>query len=280
MGLLSFALDVGGDEFRPVYTVAGFGSSEKDWQSFSEMWTERLGREGITYFRAVEAAHFRGQFKPFHDRPDRESWRRRLFEDLMDILKRHVYRKFGCSIINDAFKRMNESLTDEFSLSAYSLAGRTTEKKIREWIISDWTKTTPIVIVFESGDQGIGKLQKRLLEDGCFPPTFRPKKDTPQKDGTIEYGYIPLQAADWLAYELSIVVRQIDSGEVREIAQMRWPMQEFHHILGEPGLYATEDIVELEKGLETTQEILQWEKSAGLDQLALKRRLRIRALLD
>jgi hypothetical protein len=272
LGMLSFALDVGGDESRPVYTVAGFGSSEQDWRSFSELWSERLRQEGITYFRAVEAAHFREQFQPFHDRPDREVWRKRLFEDLMDILKRHVYRKFGCSIINDALKKMDDDVTEEFSLSAYSLAGRTTEKTIRQWILSEWTKTTPVVIVFEAGDKGIGKLQKRLTEDGCFPPTFRPKKDTPGKDGIIEYGYVPLQAADWLAYELSIAVRQIDAGEVEEIAQLRWPMQQFHSTLGEPGVYGTENIKELEMNLKTTQEILKWEKSAGLDHLRAKRR--------
>jgi len=270
--MLSFALDVGSDESRPVYTVAGFGSSEKDWRSFSELWTERLGREGITYFRAVEAAHFRKQFQPFHNRPDREVWRKRLFEDLMDILKRHVYRQFGCSIINSALNTMSEQLADEFSLSALSLAGRTTEKHIRQWIIAEWTPTTPVVIVFESGDQGIGKLQKRLAEDGSFPPTFRPKKDTLREDGTMEYGYVPLQAADWLAYELSIAIKQIDAGEIQEIAQLRWPMQEFSRIQGNPGVYATDNIQELEISLGTIQKINEWEKATGLDRLRAKRR--------
>jgi len=272
MVMLSFALDVSGDESRPVYTVAGFGSGEKDWKSFSELWTARLGREGINYFRAAEAAHFRGQFKLFHDRPDREMWRQQLFADLMGILRRNVYRQFGCSIINSALNNMSEQLAEEFSLSALSLAGRTTEKHIRQWIIAEWTPTTPVVIVFEAGDQGIGKLQKRLAEDGSFPATFRPKKDTLRNDGTMEYGYVPLQAADWLAYELSIAIKQIEAGQIQEIAQLRWPMQEFFHIHGNPGVYATDNIQELETSLGTVKKINEWEKATGLDQLRAKRR--------
>jgi hypothetical protein len=272
--MLSFALDASGDDSRPVFTVAGFGSSEKDWQDFSELWTERLKQEGIAFFRAVDAAHFRGQFEPFHDRVDRRAWREKLFSDLMDILKRHVYRKFGCSIINSAFKNLSPELAENFALSAYSLSGRTTEKHIRKWIKDEWTNTTPVVIVFEAGDLGIGTLQRRLLEDGSFPPTFRPKKDTVREDGGIEYGYVPLQAGDWLAYELSIAVRDIADGKVQEISQLRWPMQEFHHIHGEPGLYDADNITELEKSLTTIQEINQWEKTAGLDRLAIRRKLK------
>jgi hypothetical protein len=266
LGLLSFALDAGGDTATPVFTVAGFCSGEEDWQRFSELWSERLCRERIAYFRAAEAAHFRGQFQPFHDRTDRNEWRNALFSDLMDILKGHVYRKFGCSIVNPAFKTLDEQLAEEFSLNAYSLAGRTTDKHIREWIIAEWTRSTPIAIVFESGDQGIGKLQKRLTEDGCFPPQFRPKKDTIRKDGTIEHGYIPLQAADWLAYESCLAVQQVEGGKINEIADLRWPMREFVRIPGEPGVFTTENIRELEKSLNLIRSINEWEKHSGVAQ--------------
>jgi len=216
------------------------------------LWSQRLEREGILFFRAVDAAHFRGQFERFRDMPDRVAWRNQLFADLMDILKRNVYRKFGCSIVNSAFKDMDPKLAKEFSLNAYSLAGRTTEKHIRQWIASDWTRTTPISIVFESGDQGVGKLQKRLAEDGCFPPNFMPKKSTVGENGT-QLGYIPLQAADWLAYETSIAIRLVESGEAHEVAQLRWPIQQFHRIPGETGVYAAANIQELEKNLDSIQ---------------------------
>jgi hypothetical protein len=115
-------------------------------------------------------------------------------------------------------------------------------------------------------------LQKRLTEDGGFPPQFRPKKDTVRKDGTIEYGYVPLQAADWLAYESCIAVQQVANDEVKEIADLRWPMQEFVRILGEPSVYTSDNIQELEKSLNIVKKIDEWEKAAGLDQLRAKRR--------
>jgi hypothetical protein len=199
----------------------------------------------------VEAAHFRGQFEPFRNRADKIEWRKKLSGDLMEILKKNVYRKFGCSVINHALNNFDPKIAEEFSLNAFSLAGRTTEKRIREWIIKEWSKTTPVAIIFEAGDQGKGKLQTRLSEDGCFPATFMPKKDTVLEDGTVQRGYIPLQAADWLAYESSIAVRQMEDGADYETTQLRWPMREFMDIPGELGTYTPDDIRELERNLTT-----------------------------
>jgi hypothetical protein len=269
--MLSFALDAGGDARTPVLTVAGFGSSEKDWDVFSDLWSKRLDREGIAFFRAVDASHFRGQFEPFHDRPDRKEWREQLFADLMEILQSNVYRKFGCSIFNPELNKMNAAIAEEFSLEAYSLAGRTTEKHIREWVAEEWSRSTLVAIIFETGDKGKGKLQKRMTEDGCFPPNFRPKKDTVKEDGTIEKGYVPLQAGDWLAYEHSIAVKQVESGEVTEPSQLRWPMQQFLSIPGNVSAYTAENLKEMEKNINLVQRINEWEKLSGLDQLRAKR---------
>jgi len=272
MGMLSFPLDAGGDESTFALTVAGFGAGEKEWGDFTRLWTERLGKEDIAFFRAVDAAQWRGQFERFREVPNKDIWRKSLFSDLMEILKRHVYRKFGCTVVNRNLSKMDERLREQFLLTAFTLAGRTTEKQIREWIKSDWTPTTPVVIVMESGDHGKGKLQERLEKDGCFPFAFQPKKDTTNKRGVMEYGFVPLQAADWLAYELSLSVRQFEEGTVQEIAGMRWPMQQFHRILGEPGTYEVEDLREMERKLRSVREIDLWERRAGLDKLRDQRR--------
>jgi hypothetical protein len=260
--MLSFAVDASGDESTRILSVAGFGSSEQDWREFSRLWTARLEKDGLPYFRAVDAAHFRGPFAHWHDKPDRDKLRELLFGDLMSILKSHVYRKFGCSIINSEFKSMSEELRGEFALTAYSVAGRTVEKKVREWINAEWTTHTPVAIVFEDGDKGKGKLIQRLHDDGCFLPTFRPKKDTRFDDGTVVHGYTPLQAADWLAYELSLSVQWMEDDKAHQLSDFRWPMQEFVSIPGPLGTYTASDINGLEKGLALAREIKWREQSA------------------
>lgn len=255
--MLTAAFDAGGTEDTPFLTVAGFVSSVKDWDDFRDAWKERLGREGIEYFRAAEAAHFRKQFQPWHDKPDREQWRQNLFADLMRIVKSHVFRKFGCTIINRHFETMSEDLRKWSLLRAYSVAGRTCDKQVRDWIAAERIKS-PVELVFESGDEGRKELQFRLAADSGVIPIFRPKKDTVRPDGTVEPGFVPLQPADWLAYELNALARDAEENKNLAMEDLRWPLQEFNRIHGEPGVYTEEDTNRLEQMLSLSKKIDEW----------------------
>ena len=262
--MLSFAFDAGGDDATPVLTVGGFASSVKDWDDFSLQWKTRLAQDKIDFFRAVDAAHFRGPFQHWHGLPNRDDLRNRLFQDLMEIIKRNVYRKFGCTIVNSAFRHMDKALAEEYAMTAYSVAGRRCELTAREWVIDEWKGTEIVELVFEDGDAGKGKLIKRLEDDGCFSPTFKPKKDT-MRNGVLQYGFIPLQAGDWLAYELSLAVAQFESGKrPAAISELRWPMQEFLRIHGNTGVVVAENIEELERKVRLSKELDTWWSSLNL----------------
>lgn len=252
--MLTAAFDAGGDEARPILTVAGFVSSAKDWDEFSRLWKERLAVEGIEYFRAVEAAHFRKQFQPWHDNPNKEAWRKQLFSDLMDILIRRVYRKFGCTIINNNFHLLSEENKSYYHFGAYSVAGRTCDKQVREWASENQIRS-PIELVFEAGDEGQVELQARILVDTGRAPIFRPKKDTVREDGGIDYGFVPLQAADWLAYELSNATEKHEGGRLGEF---RWPLQQFERIHGEPTTYTEKDMEQMDVNLKLNRKITEW----------------------
>ena len=160
--MLIFALDAAGDHKTPILTVAGFASSACDWQMFSEQWISRLKQDDIEFFHAVDLAAFRGPFQHWRNRTDRAKLQQSLSADLMAILKRHVYTRVACTIVNKQFEHMDENLREAFSLCAYSLAGRTCEKHAREWVFRDNMpgKGAPVEIVFEAGDKGKGNLQK------------------------------------------------------------------------------------------------------------------------
>lgn len=260
--MLTFAFDAGGDDGTDYMTVAGFASSQKDWDEFSQKWKSRLENDGIDFFRAVDAASFRGPFKHWRDLPNRERLRRALFADLMELIKSYAYRKFACTIINEDFQSTNSAMRKEFALGAYSVAARTCEKYARHWVVNDW-KMCPemgIALVFEAGDQGQGELQERLRKDqGQLPANFRPKKDTRREDDSIEYGFVPLQAADWLAWELNKATRDFYGKGIESESQLRWPMQQF---LGRPdgfmGIYTPENLKEMDNRIALESEIVSW----------------------
>jgi hypothetical protein len=277
MGMLTAAFDASGDSGTPVLTVAGFISSEDDWRDFSEQWTKRLKEDGIEFFRAVNLTNFSGPFKHWHDKPksEQEKLRRALCSDLMDILKRHVYRKFGCTVVNDAFEKMDMTTQQNFRLCAYSVAGRTCEKHVRQWLLRDWLKSeTPVRIVFEDGDIGKGKLQYHLSQEGQIHASFGLKKDTAMEDGRVEYGYVPLQAADWYSYELSLAVRQAFDGKIADFYDFRWPMQQFESLVGAPGIYLEEDIQKMESRFKELDDISALEGQNGLHELAKSGKLK------
>lgn len=189
----------------------------------------------------------------------------------MDILKSHVYSRFGCVVINKSFDEMSETLRDELRLSAFTLAALTCEKDFRRYLLSEWKGTNPnmpVRIVFEHGDEGFGDLEAWINSaTGTIPPARAFKKDTILPSGEKVYGFIPLQAADWLAYELGLSVRQIENGRLKEMSNLRWPMREFTAIKGDAGTYYARDIKEVERKLNILRNIPDWEKQSDIIKL-------------
>jgi hypothetical protein len=268
MAALTAVFDASGDGKTSTLTVAGFLSSEADWRSFSQQWSERIAKDGIEFFRAVDAASFKGPFKHWEDREDKEALRQSLFGDLMEILKRHVYHRFGCVVINKSFEGMSETLRDELRLSAFTLAALTCEKNVRRYILDEWRGSNPqmpVRLVFEDGDEGYGDFSDWLKSStGTIPSVRAYKKDAVLDDGIKVYGFVPLQASDWLAYELGLSVRRMEIGRVTKFSELRWPMREFTHILGDAGTYYAHDIKEVEKKLNILRTVPNWENETDL----------------
>jgi hypothetical protein len=56
------------DTGPPIMVVAGFISSEKVWSDFENEWNRMLKHFGVSYFRMVEFAHFKGPYKGWEKR--------------------------------------------------------------------------------------------------------------------------------------------------------------------------------------------------------------------
>jgi hypothetical protein len=94
------AFDAGGSEYdQPILVVAGFVSSAMDWDEFAVLWKKRLAEDNLTYFHALDFAHSRKEFSGWKEQEPR---RRKLLSDLIELIKRHAYRKFGSIVVNAA----------------------------------------------------------------------------------------------------------------------------------------------------------------------------------
>lgn len=259
MGMFTTAFDAAGHESdQLILAVCGFVSSANHWISFSEKWKERLARDRITYFHAVEFAHSVKQFEGWREQKAR---REALSADLMTLVKSHAYRKLGIVVTNKTFKDIVSAETkEEWHLNAYSLAGRTCAKQVGEWAKTERI-TSPIEYVFVEGDVGADKLSKRMIEDGNPAPHFRPKKDRVTPRGVLVPAFIPLQAADFLAYEVFLEVDRVKKSDPHP---PRWGLLEFDRMLGDIGTYEVEGLKQMQDMMELTDTLNEWAISTGI----------------
>lgn len=221
--MLSVCFDASGtDHDQPAVVVAGFISSAKDWVLFNNKWKERLNRDGVSCFHMVEFAGSKGEFTEW-----KEDRRRELLADLMSIIQSYTYEKFGCAVLNEAFRsEIPEDIRDEFRFTAYSLAARACVSNVTRWFTAENWNTNTLEYVFEDGDLGKGMLQDIFKRDGYPSPIFKPKKDRPTPLGGVESGWTPLQAADFLAYEFLLSIKHAECGRLKD-KPLRWAMGEF-----------------------------------------------------
>jgi hypothetical protein len=225
--MLVAAFDASGREHDQIaLVVAGFISSANDWLEFERLWTMRLARDGIAHFHTVEFAHSFGQFDGWRNQEER---RRELLSDLLTIIMTHCYRKFGCGIsIKHWSSGISDSNKQQFRITAYGLAGLISILTVDSWCRIERMGTAP-EIIFEDGDLGKGSLEK-AASPRKPQIVFRPKKDTMRKDGVLTSGFVPLQAADMLAYELLLGIRNMEEGMPRD---PRYALRQFYNVPGE-----------------------------------------------
>ena len=204
--------------------VAGFISTADLWIRFDQQWKERLAFDGISCFHAAEFNAFANEFKVGWR--GNEQRQRKLLEDLIEIIRANTFRLIGSIIVNKDVNVLSRDQLKIWHVNAYSYAAgvcisRATDWQLREKIF------TPVEFVFEDGDFGRGEMLKHSQQYFQFTPNLRPKKDTPNRAGIMRPGFIPLQAADFLAYEM---FRACGKGSYPTY-KPRWPMEQFERML-------------------------------------------------
>ena len=198
--MLTTAFDASGAEDDLVCTVvAGFISTADEWIAFDRAWRARIGQDDLGDFRMSAFHAHRGPFT------DESKWTRStrdaLIGDLIEIIIKHAFRKFGGAVPHPTLSGMRPDVREVNRITAYSLAGRMCAAEVSEWAKAEGFHR-PIEYVFENGDKGKGKLIERFPIDDFPAPIFKPKYDAFDRNGVLIPGFTPLQAADIYAWEL------------------------------------------------------------------------------
>ena len=241
MGMFTAYFDASGQEHEhPYMVVAGFVSSVTAWLEFSEEWKAVLGQYGIKTFHATDCQNWKGEFK---DWKGQDNKRLRLWHDLIGVIKKTQFQKFGIGI---EVKDWNESFTAErkrqSKINAYVLCSLACAERVMLWARRQYI-STPIEYIYESGDPGSGQLKGHFDEMEYPAPSFKHKED--RMIGGIFYpATIPLQAADFLAYEIFLTKKIFRKNASPSFGR---PMHEFKDMPEAIKLYSGDKLKELEE---------------------------------
>ncbi|MGA9860593.1 MAG: hypothetical protein WBQ19_00665 [Terriglobales bacterium] len=197
------------ERFRMTF-VCGWVATAEQWQEFEYGWKLLLAKYGVPYFHMREYAHSVG---PFAKWKGKEGTRRAFMRGAAQIIVDTIQRGFVCCVSDETFEECDRvyELRSKFR-SPYALAGRTCANLVVEWGSTPTTfPRKDIEYVFEDGapDKG-GLIDAMKIVPRLPAPVFQPGRDQrpSRKSPTGKPGVVQLQAADYLAYELSKFARE------------------------------------------------------------------------
>jgi hypothetical protein len=193
--------DSGTHDTSKAVAVGGAVSTAEGWEQFEAEWKEALDGWGLSMFHMREFSHKRGQFDNWAW--SEESPQRKIrFQRLLDIINDHVIGTVGTTIPTASFERFFSPKAKAHVGGAYGLAATATFMAMGRLAEAAWSSSDPwFAYVVESGTKGFGQIDK----------VFQLNEQNPQQKAKLRLlslrfenkrQYLPLQAADVVAYEL------------------------------------------------------------------------------
>jgi len=182
----------------PAVSVAGYLATPLQWQRFDKKWREVLRDAGVPYFHATE---FVARVPPFDGWSEEK--RTKFILALIDIIRGNVVYGVGMSIVKDEYENVlaNVPIAKQVCATPYTFCCHLCFFTGADWSDSRNYKDS-IKYVFESGDFSGDILAAHTA--ACKTDRVRERFRFGIGGLTFEDGVkvTPLQAADFLAYEL------------------------------------------------------------------------------
>lgn len=194
--------------------VGGYLSADDRWKSFEDEWCEALSRERVECFHMTDFENRYGEFSGWSNER-----RVRVFRTLADIINRHAGPGISYGIRESDYKalvpRSVAKSTQEWMWIAFAVLWNRCLADLRAAVLEEPDVEASIALVFDrnqrmapliiGGIQGI--IEKHPDHYGWISSvSFEDKRE-----------FVPIQAADILAYESFKVVENISTGNKRPI---------------------------------------------------------------
>ncbi len=210
----------------PILVVAGFLSTDAQWNLFIKEWKEVLTEFRILAFHMREFAHRTGEFRGME-----EATRQQLLGRLLDVINQRVKLGFAAAVHVNEFESLFTGIDRTEIGSPYKLGCTANWLEVGEWAKKNH-QVEPIDFCFDTGHSEKGEVQR----------SFRESKQNPafveHRLGTIRFADdrldVPIQAADIAAYELWRWLNEHFTEKTRhgrfplqEIVKIPWTIREF-----------------------------------------------------
>jgi hypothetical protein len=192
---LSLYCDASGKENdTPILAVAGFVGRTDEWLKFERGWNAVLEEFQVPYFHMREFTQSIGVYEKGWK--GQESKRIAFIDGLVKALVPRAAYWIGACVGRDDYSKVDADYEFHEYAHPYTLCAKTCVEMTNTWRDRMWP-TVSVEYVFECGDPHRGQLMDRVCEETGETPIFR-NRDT-----------VPLQAADFAAWELLKIHKQI-----------------------------------------------------------------------
>ena len=173
--------------------VAGFVSNVTQWEAFSEKWQQVLTKFGVDFMHMTDLENRRRQFTGWSVATKEE-----FLGQLLPIIHEHTFWSMGIIVLKNSFDTLISEPVKRICGNQYGLAALACWRHLGRIVkdVDGWLDCR-----MESGAKGAGALQLIHAEDSKFPSWHNEHRvlGLSFNDKRI---FLPLQAADILAYEL------------------------------------------------------------------------------
>jgi hypothetical protein len=193
--------------------VAGFVSNMTQWEAFSQKWQQALDASHIDYMHMADFESRQGQFKGWSEDDKRD-----LLSRLLPIINEHTFYSIGCTVQKSLFDsivsdRSKKILGDAYGVAAL-LCWRHLGVDFGRKEVDGWIDCT-----MEAGAKEWGKLHELFNEQSQSWREMHRIRGLASRNKRL---FLPLQAADILAYEL---YKQSARQFGQETRRMRYPLE-------------------------------------------------------
>jgi len=215
LGVFTAYLDESGTHKESdVVAVAGFISDTSRWKKFSQEWQKALDDYGLEYFHMTDFENRQKQFKNWEGQE-----RKNRLNRFLRIIKKHVLYSVGWVVPRQSFDAIFSDPAKAICGDAYGLAAIACVRSSAKIMVSmdSWAE-----YVLETGAKGRGALLW-ISREGQKDPEWRDNNRMQSLKFQDKRRFLPLQAADILAYEL---FKHLPNQLMRGVRKDRYPYRQ------------------------------------------------------